>query len=136
MTLLTSVCVPRPLFGKVQPEVEQGMIVARDVPHEDADLAVVDLAPVATPLALHPDRMRPALGKAARIKGDNPIGFPQPLDHLSHQYRDQRPVVPERGPDEGLHDQALNIDEGGNLLSILAMHLRQETGQVEGEVTL
>src|SRR5688572_11621042 len=31
---------------------------ARDVPHEDANLAVVDLAPVATPLPFHPDRMR------------------------------------------------------------------------------
>ena len=58
------------------------MVMARDVPHEDADLAVVDLAPVATPLALHAHRMRAPLREAAGIKGDDAIGFPQLLDHL------------------------------------------------------
>ena len=112
------------------------MVVTRDVPHEDADLTVVDLPPVATPLALDPHRVRAALGKTAGIEGDDPIGFPQPLGHLSHQYRDQRSVVPERGTDEGLHDQALDIDEDGNLLGILAMQMRQETGQVEDDIAL
>jgi hypothetical protein len=36
-------------------EVEQGMVVATDVAHEHADLAVIDLASVAAPLALHAD---------------------------------------------------------------------------------
>jgi hypothetical protein len=55
MALRTPLRIPCPVFGEGQAEVEQGMVAARDVPHEDADLAVVDLAPVATPLALHPD---------------------------------------------------------------------------------
>src|SRR2546426_8561816 len=63
--------------------IEQGMVVARDVSHEDAHLAVIDLAPVATPLALDPHRMRAALGEAAGIEGDDAIGFAQPLGHLS-----------------------------------------------------
>src|SRR5262249_60781053 len=76
MTLLTSVCVPRPLLGKGQPEVEQGMIAARHIPHVHPHLTVVDLPPVAAPLPLHPDRVGPPLGEAAGIKGDDAIGFP------------------------------------------------------------
>src|SRR2546425_6858325 len=83
MALRTPLRIPCPLLGKGQAEVEQGMVVARDVPHEDADLAVVDLAPVATPLALHSHRMRAALGEAAGIKGDHAIGFTQPIHDLS-----------------------------------------------------
>src|SRR5262249_13726867 len=80
---LASLLVPCPLLGQGEAEVEQGMVVARDVPHEDADLAVVDLTPVATPLALHPSRMCAPLGEAAGIKGDDAIGFAQPLGHLA-----------------------------------------------------
>src|SRR5262249_14088557 len=82
MALRTPLCIPCPVLGQGQAEVEHGMGVARDVPHEDADLAVVDFTPVATPLALHPHRMWAPLGKAAGIKGDNAIGFAQPLGHL------------------------------------------------------
>src|SRR5262249_8041870 len=42
-----------PVLGQGQAAVEQGMVVARDVPHEDAHLAVIDFAAVAAPLALH-----------------------------------------------------------------------------------
>src|SRR5262249_39119472 len=63
MTLLTSVCVPRPLFGQVQPEVEQGMIAARHISHVHSHLTVVDLPPVTTPLPLHPYRVGTPLGE-------------------------------------------------------------------------
>src|SRR5215471_13068892 len=52
---LASVLVSYPLLRQRQAEVEQGMVVARDVPHEDPHLAVIDFAAVAAPLALHPD---------------------------------------------------------------------------------
>ena len=78
------------------------MVVARDVPHEHAHLAVVDLAPVATPLALHPHRMRAPLGEAAGIEGDDAIGFPQLLDHLPNQHVNQRAMIPGGGADERL----------------------------------
>src|SRR5439155_17906191 len=58
VAFLASKLVPCPLLGQGQTEVEQGMVVATDISHKDADLAVIDLPPVATPLALHPDRMR------------------------------------------------------------------------------
>src|SRR5262249_10088227 len=80
---LALLLVSGPLLGEGQAEGKQGMVMVRDVAHEDADLAVVDLAPVTTPLALDPHRMRAALGEAAGIEGDDPIGFAQPLRHLS-----------------------------------------------------
>jgi hypothetical protein len=43
--------------------------------HEDANLAVVDFAPVAAPLAFDPDRVRASLGETARIEGDDAIGM-------------------------------------------------------------
>jgi hypothetical protein len=93
MACLASLLVPCPVLRQRQAEVDQGMVVARDVPHEDADLAVVNLAPVAAPLALHSYRMRLAFGEATGIEGDDPIGFPQLLDHLPDQYAHQRAMV-------------------------------------------
>jgi hypothetical protein len=96
------------------------MIPARHVPHEDADLTVVDLTAVATPLPFHPHRMRPPLREAAGIKSNDAIGFPQSLDDLSDQYLDQRPVIPGRGADEVLQDLALDIHQRRDVLGILA----------------
>jgi hypothetical protein len=59
------------------------MVVTRDVPHEDADLTVVDLASVATPLALDPYRVHAAFGKTAGIERDDAIGLAQPSGHLA-----------------------------------------------------
>ena len=64
--------------------------------------------------------MRPPFREAAGIEGDDTIGFPQSLDHLSDLYRDQRAMIPGRGADELLQDQALDIDQGGDRLGILA----------------
>jgi len=136
VAFLASLLIPYPLMGQGQAKVEQGVIVAGHVPHVDPDLTVVDLAPVPTPLALDPDRVRAALREAAGIKGDDPIGFTQPIDYLSNQNLDQRPVVPGRRTDEVLHDQALDIDQGSNLLGILAVQMGQETCQVEVDIAL
>src|SRR5215470_17463516 len=75
------------------------MLVARHVPHEDSHLTGVDLAPVATPLPLHPDRMPAPLGKAAGIESDDPIGLTQPLDHLPNQHAHQQAMIPRGGAD-------------------------------------
>src|SRR5262249_36096678 len=80
---LASKLVVCPFLGQIQAEIEQGMVVVRDVSHEHADLAIIDLPPVATPLALDPDRVRAAFGKAARIESDDAIRFAQPLGYLS-----------------------------------------------------
>jgi hypothetical protein len=112
--------IPGPVLRQGQAEVEQGMVVARDVPHEDPHLAVIDFAAVAAPLPLHPDRMRAPLGETTGIKGDDTIGCAQPIDHLSNQHPDQRLVIPGGSADELLDHKALDIDQCRNVLSILA----------------
>src|SRR5687768_2156768 len=88
MACLASVLVPCPVLGQGQAKVEQGMVKATDVSHEDADLAIVDFASVPTPLALDPHRMRPPLGKTARIKGDDAIGgYPLKAGQLTYDCR-------------------------------------------------
>src|SRR5262245_22311091 len=89
MAGVAPVGVPCPRLRQRQAEVEQGMVVARHIPHEDTHLAVIDFAAVAAPLTFHPHRMRAPLREAAGIKGDHTIGLPQLLDHLSNQDLDQ-----------------------------------------------
>jgi len=91
---------------------------------------------MATPLPLDSHRVRAPLGDTAEIKGDDAIGFSQPLDHLSNQHLDQRLVVPGGGADEVLHDQALDIDQGRDFLGILAWQVGQEACQVERHIAL
>src|SRR5262249_60821697 len=107
------------------------MVVARHIPHEDPHLAVIDFAAVAAPLTLHPHRMRAPLREAAGIKGDHTIGLPQLLDYLSNQDLDQRAMIPRGCADELLDDQTLNLDEGGDLLRILAVQVGQEAYHIE-----
>src|SRR5215470_11947288 len=120
MACVASLFIPGPLLGQEQAEVEQRMVAARDVPHEHPDLAIVDLAPMATPLALDAHRVRAAFGETTGIKSDDAIGFPQPSDDLSDQHLDQRPVIPGRGADEVLQDQALDLNQRRDGLGILA----------------
>jgi hypothetical protein len=47
VAFLASLLVSYPVLGQGQAEVEQGMLLARDVSHEDADLTGVDLESVA-----------------------------------------------------------------------------------------
>src|ERR687887_2185185 len=101
------------------------MLIIRDIAHEDADLAVVDFAPMATPLAFDPDRMDTALGETARIEGDEAIGLAQAMHHLRHQHLNQGSMIPWCGADEGLDDLSLDIDERGNVLGIFAGEVRQ-----------
>src|SRR5262249_58531788 len=80
---LASWRIPCPVFGQGQAEVEQGMVVATDIAHEHADLAVIDLAPVATPLPFDTHGVRTTFGETAGIEGDDAIGFAQPGGHLA-----------------------------------------------------
>src|SRR5438128_1602996 len=80
--------------------------------------------------------MRAALGEAAGIESDHAIGFPQPLDHLGNHDLDQQAMIPWCGADEVLDDLALDIDQGRNLLGILAVDVRQQALEVEVYVAL
>src|SRR4029434_3485107 len=106
------------------------MVLCRDVAHKHADLAGIDLAPVAAPLAFDAHRMRAAFGETARIEGDDAIGLAQPLGYLTHQHPDQWPMVPWCDTDKVLHDLSLDIDPDCDCLGILAWQMRQEPLEV------
>src|SRR6516162_2709159 len=89
MACVASLLVAGPFLRQVQPEVEQGMLLFSNVAHEDTDLAVVDFAPMPTPLAFDPDGMGTALGETARIEGDDAIGLAQAMHHLRYQHLNQ-----------------------------------------------
>src|SRR4029450_281945 len=118
VTCLTPLLIAYPFLRQIQPEVEQGMLIIRNIAHEDANLAVVDFAPMPTPLAFDPDRMGAALGETARIEGDDAIGLAQAMDYLRHQHLDQRAMIPWRGANELLDDLSLDINERGDVLGI------------------
>jgi hypothetical protein len=68
--------------------------------------------------------MGTALGKTARIEGDDAIGLAQAMRHLRHQDLDQRAMIPRGGADEFLDDQSLNMDERGDVFGIFAGQMR------------
>src|SRR5207253_5916893 len=94
-------------------------VVAGDVAHAHTALAVVDLPPMATPLALHPHRVPAAVGETAGIKRAHASGFPHPLDHGGDQDLDQRAVIPGGGTEEVWENLALDIDERRDVRGIL-----------------
>jgi hypothetical protein len=65
--------------------------------------------------------MRAALGKAARIKSDDPRGFTPPLHHLTDQHLDQQAMDPWGRTDHRLQAQALAIDQGRNRRGVFAV---------------
>src|SRR5262245_15802921 len=136
MACLTSLLVAGPFLRQGQPEVEQGMLLFSNVAHEDPDLAGVDFAPVATPLAFDPDCMGTTLGKTARIEGEDAIGLAQSMRHLRHQDLDQRAMIPWGGADAFLDDQSLNIDESGDVFGMFAGQMRHQPLEIEMEVAL
>src|SRR5256886_8355743 len=101
------------------------MVVVRDVAHEHADLAVVNFAPVATPLALDAHRVRAAFGDTTGIESDDAIGLAQSSSHLINQHLEQRSMIPWCGTDEVLNDLSLDIDPHRDVLGILALQMGQ-----------
>src|SRR5215471_16925291 len=58
------------------------------------------------------------------------------MRHLTDQHLDQRAMVPGCRPDKLLQDQALDIDQSRNLLSVFAAQMRQEPCEVEVHIAL
>ena len=92
------------------------MLLISNIAHEDATLAVVDFAPVATPLAFDPNRVRAALGETARIEGDDAIGMSSLAGDLRHQHLDQRAMMPRGDTDACLDDLSFDIDQSGDVV--------------------
>src|SRR4051794_15873186 len=67
--------VRRPFLWKEQTCINQSVFFPRHVSHEDADLAVVNLAVSAAPLAGHADTLDPLLEEGRGIEDDHAVGL-------------------------------------------------------------
>ncbi len=81
-------------------------------------------------------RMRPALGEATGIEGDEAIGFAQPLGHLSDSHGHQRTMILWHRADEVLDNLALDLDERRDVLSLLPGQVGQQALEVAVQVAL
>ena len=124
-----------PFLGEIQTCIDEGVFLPGDVSHEDADLAVVDLAEPAAPLAGHADRLGPLLGERRGVEDDHGVGLAEVLADLAGQGGEQRLVVPGDRPDEVLQALPLVVMEVGDRLAGLARELGEEAGHVLGGMT-
>ena len=64
-----------PVLRQEHPEINQGVLAARDIAEVDADLAVLDLAESSAPLPLNAHRLRSLFGEGGRIENQHAILF-------------------------------------------------------------
>ena len=129
---LAAGAVLRPILGKVRTCIDQCMFLPRHVSHEDADLAIVDLAVAAAPLPRHADTLGPLLGERRGVENEHGIGFAQVLADLTRQAGEQRRMVPRRLADELLQALAFLVVKVGDRLAGLAFEFGRKTRHVLG----
>jgi hypothetical protein len=126
-----------PLAGQVQPDIDQGVFPAGDVPEVDPDLAVLDLSQPTAPLPGHTDRRGPLLRERRRVEHEDAIGFAEFLADLVDELGQQWLVVPGWLADELLQRLALLVVEVGDGLDVLGLDVgEQSLGVVRGVVLL
>src|SRR5450755_297121 len=133
--LVAARAVLGPFLGKIKTCIDQSLFLPGDVSHEDADLAVLDLAEPATPLSCHADRFGPLLGERRRVENDHGVRLAEVLTNLMGQGGEQRLVIPGDCPDEVLQALALLVMEVGNRLAGLAWEFGKEARHVFSGMT-
>jgi len=126
--------VSRPFLREVEAGVNRRVSLTGDVSHEDADLAVVDLAEPDEPLPLDADRLGPPLGERREIEDDHGVGLAGVLADLAGQGGQQRRAVPGHLAGELLQALAFPVMKVGDRLAGLAFELGQGDGPVLGGV--
>jgi len=103
VTLVPTHPIRRPLLREIQPTIQRALPAAGRVGQEQPDLAVLHLAQPTAPLPRHPARMRPFLGKGARIEHHDPLRIAPRLDHVMTQLRHHRFIIPLAAADKELN---------------------------------
>src|SRR5512144_275595 len=126
MGRLAAFGVGRPVLGQVQPPIDQGTAAGGGIGQEDSDLAVLDLAQPAAPLAGHATGGGPLLDEAAAVQDRDRLGVGQLVADVRAQLVDDAGVVPGAGADTGLDGLAVQSGLGSDRLAGLALQSAEE----------
>src|SRR5262249_46685491 len=110
-----------PVLGEVEPPVQRGVARLSGVGQEDTDLAVVDLAEPAAPLAGYPPGIGPLLGEGAGIDDHDAIGVRKLLADVLPQLGHDCLVIPLARADEKLDRLAWQAGLNGDRLTCFAI---------------
>ena len=136
MALLAAGLVVGPVLGQVEPPVQGGVTGRSGVGQEDADLAVVDLAQPAAPLAGDAAGLGPLLGEGAGVDDHDAVGLGQLLADVAPQLGHHGLVVPLAGADEELDRLAGQAGLDGDRLAGLALQAAEQAADDQGGVHL
>ena len=131
VAFLAAGLVVGPILGQVEPAVQRGVTGLRGVGQEDTDLAVVDLAQPAAPLAADAAGFGPLLGEPAGVDDDDAVGLGQRLADVLPQFGRHGLVVPLAGADEELDRLAGQPGLDGDRLAGLAFQAADEPADDE-----
>jgi len=137
-----------PLGRELEARVQEGFAVPRGVGEEDADLAVIDFAQAATPLAVDATGVGPLLGKAGGVEDEDTLAVGQLRGDMAAEFVEQGTILPAAGTDEELQGAEFLAGLGGDGFGGLALQggelaLQHSEGMAallaaveEGQVTL
>lgn len=126
MTRLAPLGVCGPLLGQVKATVQGRVSLRGHVGQEDAELAVVDLAQAAAPLAGHAAAVAPLLGEAGRVDDDYAVGLGQLRADVPAQLGHDGLVIPGPTADEVLEVLARDAGLPGDRLGALAFQAAEQ----------
>ena len=134
VALLAPGRVVGPVLGQVEPAVQRGVAGRRGVGQEDADLAVVDLAQPAAPLAGDAAGLGPLLGEGAGVDDHDAVGLGEFLADVEPQFGHDGLVVPLARADEELDRLAGQPGLDGDRLAGLALQAAEQAADDQGGV--
>src|SRR5512135_1148328 len=131
---LTPGRVVGPVLGQVEPAIQGSVTGWRGVGQEDADLAVVDLAVPAAPLASDTAGLRPLLGEGAGVDDHDAVRLGELLTDVEPEFRYDGLVVPLARVDEELDRLARQPGLDGDRLTGLALQSADQPADDQGGV--
>src|SRR6266511_752170 len=134
MALRAPGLIVSPILGQVELAVQRGVTGLRGIGQEDADLAVVDLAQPAAPLASDATGFRPLLGEGAGVDDHDALRLGEFLPDMEPQLGHHGLVVPLTRADEELDRLARQPGLDRDRLTGLALQSAEEPADDQGGV--
>src|SRR5260370_20100172 len=124
--------VSGPLRGEIEAVVDQGLAPRRDIGEKDTDLAIIDFAETATPLAGDATGLLALLGEGRGVEHEHAVGVAQFGGDVAAQFGQDGVIGPAAGANEMLQGASFQPDIDGDGLGGLAL----QTGELALEEDL